>query len=236
MENLPLYISLVFVLTTMLTLFFVYKATHQKIMVLFVALGWLAVQGIIAATGFYTLTNTLPPRFLLALAPPFLTIAFLFFSTRGRAFLDGMDLKWLTLLHVVRIPVEIVLFWLFTYEMIPQIMTFEGRNFDILSGIAAFCLWLAFIRVRYHRTLMLVWNLAGLAMLINIVTISILSAQTAIQQFGLEQPNRAVVHFPFIWLPSFIVPAVFLSHAVAIRKLVLEKVSLVKSHSLVQGL
>jgi hypothetical protein len=39
------------------------------------------------------------------------------------------------------------------------------------------------------------------------------------QQFAFDQPNIAVLYFPFIWLPSCVVPLVLLSHLAAIRQL-----------------
>jgi hypothetical protein len=97
-----------------------------------VSLAWIVLQGLITATGFYLETNTLPPRFMLLPFPPLVLIITLFSTKRGRAFLDTLDQKWLTLLHVVRIPVELVLLWLFIEGLVPRVMTFEGRNFDIV--------------------------------------------------------------------------------------------------------
>jgi hypothetical protein len=83
--------------------------------------------------------------------PPLLGIAGLFMSPKGRKFIDGLDLKSLTILHTIRIPVELVLFFLFTYKAVPELMTFEGRNFDILSGITApVIFYFAFIRKQYE--------------------------------------------------------------------------------------
>jgi len=48
-----------------------------------------------------------------------------------------MSLTTLTYVHIVRIPVEIVLWWSFLKGRIPVAITFEGMNFDILSGISA---------------------------------------------------------------------------------------------------
>ncbi|TAH22438.1 MAG: hypothetical protein EAZ08_00730 [Cytophagales bacterium] len=48
-----------------------------------------------------------------------------------------MPLKNLIYLNIVRIPVEIILFWLFVNKAIPELMTFEGRNLDIIAGITA---------------------------------------------------------------------------------------------------
>ena len=39
------------------------------------------------------------------------------------------------------------------------------------------------------------------------------------QQFGFEQPNVAILHFLFVWLPGVVVPLVLLAHVVAIRRL-----------------
>lgn len=220
MENLPSYISIIFGLTTILTSWTFYKAAGNSKPVLLVILVWLAVQTFIASSGFYTVTDTLPPRFLLLVLPPFLVIAGLFMSPKGRKFIDGLDLKSLTILHTIRIPVEIVLFFLFTYKTIPELMTFEGRNFDILSGITApVIFYFAFVRKQLSRKIILIWNMICLGLLINIVSNAILSAPFPFQQFAFDQPNIAVLYFPFIWLPCCVVPLVLLSHLAAIRQL-----------------
>ncbi len=51
--------------------------------------------------------------------------------------LSKRDVRLSTFLHTVRLPIEIILFKLYLNKMIPQLMTFEGRNFDIVIGITA---------------------------------------------------------------------------------------------------
>ncbi len=220
MENLPAYISILFGLTTILTAWIFYKAAGNSKPFLLIILIWLAVQGFIASSGFYTVTDTIPPRFLLLILPPFLGIAGLFMNPKGRKFIDNLDLKTLTILHTIRIPVEIILFFLFTNKTIPELMTFEGRNFDIVSGITApVIFYFAFINKQINLKIILIWNIIGLGLLINIVSSAILSAPFPFQQFAFEQPNIAVLYFPFIWLPCCVVPLVLLSHLAAIRQL-----------------
>ena len=220
MEDLPAYISILFGFTTILTAWLFYKATGNSKPVLLIILIWLAVQALIAGSGFYTVTDTLPPRFLLLVLPPLLVIAGLFLSPNGRKFIDGLDLKSLTILHTIRIPVELVLFYLFTYKAVPELMTFEGRNFDILSGITApVIFYFAFIRKQFDRKVLLIWNVICLGLLVNIVSNAILSAPFPFQQFAFDQPNIAVLYFPFIWLPCCVVPLVLLSHLAAFRQL-----------------
>lgn len=221
MENLPYYISLVFGLTTVLTVFLFYKATGNSKKVLRIIIGWMLIQTLISITGFYTVTNGLPPRFLLLVMPPLVFIVMLFSTNKGRAFIDSLNIKYLTILYTIRIPVEIVLLWLFLHKTIPQLMTFEGRNFDILAGISApFIYYFGFIKYKLNNKILLYWNIICLALLINIVTNAVLSLPYSFQQFAFEQPNIAILYFPFTWLPGVIVPIVLLSQLASIRILV----------------
>jgi hypothetical protein len=221
MQNLPAHISMIFMLTTILTILLFFKASRYSVITLIVLSSWILIQAMVARTGFYTHTEILPPRFPLLVLPPVIGIVILFATEKGRKYIDCLDLKTLTILHIVRIPVELVLFWLFMHKAVPEIMTFEGRNFDILSGITAPVVYfLYFIRHSISRKAFLIWNFACLALLINIVGTAILAAPSPIQQLAFDQPNIGVFHFPFIWLPCCIVPLVLLSHLASIRQLV----------------
>lgn len=224
MENLSLAISIFFALTTCLAVFIFYKATNHSKGALAIILIWMMAQSILSLSGFYKVTNTLPPRFILLVAPPVLFIAVLFITRSGKKFIDSLQPKFLTLLHVFRIPVELVLFWLFLHRAVPQIMTFEGRNLDIISGLTApFIFYFGFIKKSLSNKTLLLWNVVCLGLLINIVTIAILSAPFQFQKFAFDQPNVAVLYFPFVWLPCCIVPLVLLSHLAVIRQLLLSK-------------
>jgi len=220
MENLPIYINIIFILTTLLTVFIFYKATNHSKTTLIILLAWLTLQTIIGLSDFYTITNTIPPRFLLLVLPPNLIIIGLFITTKGKQFIDSLDTRTLTILHTIRIPVEIVLLWLCMNKCVPELMTFEGRNFDILSGLTApLVYYFGFIKNQINRKLMLFWNFLCLGLLINIVVNAVLSAPFPFQQFAFDQPNIAVLHFPFNWLPSCVVPLVLFSHLATIRHL-----------------
>jgi hypothetical protein len=193
------------------------KAANGNRTVLYVLLAWLALQGGIAYTGFYTNTSAMPPRFMLAVVPALLCIVVLLGSP-ARRWIDSLNLQTLTLLHIVRIPVELVLFWLFVHKAVPQVMTFEGRNFDILSGITTPIVWYL-TRNNTNSKLLLLWNFVCVGLLLNIVITAALAAPFRFQQIAFDQPNIAVLYFPYIWLPACIVPLVLLSHLAAIKKL-----------------
>ncbi len=220
MENLPLYVSIVFILTTVLAGFIFYKAANNSKKILVVLLSWLIFQAVIGLSGFYKITSNVPPRFILLVLPPLICIIGLFATSRGRRFIDNLDAGRLTIMQIIRIPVELVLFWLFVSKAVPKLMTFEGRNFDILSGLTApFVFYFGFVNKRIHRGIILAWNIICLGLLLNIVANAILSAPFPFQKFAFDQPDIAVLYFPFVWLPCCVVPLVLFSHLVIIRRM-----------------
>lgn len=187
---------------------------------------WLIVQAIFSLQNIYNSDpNSFPPKIMLfGIFPALITIILLFITKSGRIFIDSLPLKNLTYLHVVRVPVEIVLYWLFIYKTIPRLMTFEGRNFDILAGITApLIAYFGFTKAKFNRWFILVWNFVCLGLLMNIVVTALFSIPSPIQKFAFDQPNMAVLNFPFTWLPAFIVPVVLFSHLVSIRQLLKQK-------------
>lgn len=227
MENLPGYVSVTFILTTFLTAGFLLYAIRQTVfkteiakILIFLIPVWLIFQAVLALSGFYLATDSFPPRLFSAAVLPALLLIILLFVFERNDFVSRISIKTLTLLHIVRIPVEIVLFWLYQSGQVPQLMTFEGRNFDVLSGLTApIIFWLAFRNGKTNRTLLIVWNIFALLLLINIVVNAVLSIPSLLQKFAFEQPNVAVLHFPFVWLPAVVVPIVLFSHLASLSQL-----------------
>jgi hypothetical protein len=223
MEHLPLYIYIIFIATVLLSIGMLYKAINYSKAIIIV-LTWLTLQAVVSLTGFYTVTNVMPPRFGLLLIPPVIFIISLFLTKKGRAAIDSFDVKTLTLLHIVRIPVELTLYWLFLHKAVPGIMTFEGRNFDILCGLTApIVYYFGYIKNVFGKKALIAWNIICLLLLANIAVIAVLSAPYPSQKFGFEQPNIALFYFPFVWLPCFLVPGVLFAHLVSLRRLIISK-------------
>jgi len=220
MQHLPIYIYLTFTVTVLLSIGLFYKATNYSKAFLYASLGYIVIQSLPGISGFYNNPNTSTVRFPLLVIPPMLFLLSRFFTPNGRAFLDGLDLPTLTIFHIIRIPVELVLFWLFVHHAIPEAMTFHGRNFDMLSGITApFIYYFGFVKRKIGKPLIIAWNFICLILLLNVVSGAILSLSARFQQFGFEQPNIALGYFPFVLLPAYLVPMVLLSTVAAIRQL-----------------
>lgn len=185
------------------------------------------IQAVLSLFDFFSETDTLPPRILAAVAPAIILILWMFISNRGKTLLDGFNIRTYTYLHSIRIAVEIVIFYLFIYGLMPKSMTFEGRNFDIISGLTAPIIgFLAFRNQKFlNKPLLLLWNIVCLALVLQVVTTGILSVPSQIQVLSFDQPNRAVLYFPFIWLPGIVVPIVIFGHLVAIRQITMGKLT-----------
>lgn len=177
------------------------------------------IQTAISLSGFYTETQGIPPRFIFLAPPAILFVVLIVILPSTRSHLATWNRDWLIAISLVRIPVEISLFLLFVGGAVPQIMTFKGSNFDILSGISAGILLLWFYRWgKPNRVLMFIWNSVCLFLLLLIVYHAVLSVPTTFQLYGFEQPNIAVLYTPFTLLPAYIVPVVLLSHLLLFRK------------------
>ena len=228
MENLPSYVSLVFVFTVLLTAYFFYRAADNSQIFLILVLSWAVFQSLLGISGFYKNTSGIPPRIPLLFLPPIILIILCFITSSGKKFIDHLNIKTLTLLHIIRLPVEIVLFLLFLNKSVPELITFEGRNFDIFSGLSALIIYdFAFVKKNWTKNLLLIWNFICLGLLLNVITYALLSARTPIQKFGFDQPNIAVQYFPFVFLPSVVVPLVLFAHLAAIRQILLNKIPLI---------
>lgn len=215
-----LWLNLAFIATTALTFFLFLRAHKQSKWFIIVSLVWLALQAIVSYSGFYTKTDSVPPRFVLLVLPPIFLFVILFLTRKGRDYIDSLDLKNVHWVHVVRIPVELCLLFMFYAGTIPELMTFEGRNFDILAGLTApLIIWLYFNKKSISKTAVLVWNIVSVLLLANIVIHAVLSAPFSFQQLAFDQPNTAVLYFPFAWLPCYIVPVVLFCHLVAFRRI-----------------
>lgn len=208
MPTIPVYIPLLFGACVLAAVFTLWRAANRSRTLLILIAAWIAVQAVI------------PPVLPLLAFPPLLLIIATLAIKKGRNFINNLDLPTLTLLHIIRILVEFVLYELYRYHAVPVLMTFEGRNFDILSGLSApVVYYFAFVRHRMPARWLIAWNLACIILLFNAVAYGALTAPGPLQRLSFDHPNLAIQHFPYLLLPGTLVPIVLFSNAASILKL-----------------
>lgn len=160
-----------------------------------------------------------PFNFIPVLAPPLIFALYLTFSKSFTEVLQHIAIPRLIRLQVFRFFVEVLLWMLFIDGLLPEQMSFEGRNLDILAGITApIIVWLIH-KEKISRTGLIIWNIACLALVTNIVTIAILSTPTPIRMFFEEPANTIVAFFPISFLPGLLVPLAYMLHFFSLRQL-----------------
>lgn len=210
-------LSICFLAITLATVLLFYFATKKTKTVLIIYPIWALFIGVLTYLGFFLNTNTIPPRILLILVG---ATAYVLYFYRNIS-IENISINYLLAIHVLRIPVEMSLLALYENGKVPQMMTYEGLNFDIFSGISATILLIYNIlgKKEIPSTLFRIWNYLCLVLLFIIVSIGILSAPSFLQRLSFEQPNVAVLIFPFSFLPAIVVPTVLLAHLFILKKI-----------------
>ena len=150
--------------------------------------------------------------------PLIASIVFIFSKTAATV-LRHIPVEHILYLQSFRIFVELLLWGLFAASVLPVQMTFEGRNLDILTGLTAPIAGYLAARQKMGRTALVFWNIAGMALLINIVTVAILSMPTPLRSFTNEPANTIVAYFPVSWLPGLLVPLAYTLHFLSLRQI-----------------
>lgn len=184
---------------------------------LLVCVLWLAVTGQMAHEGwlrdFDSACPALASLFLCAVG---MAVA-LALSPLGRWLLKGIGPAMLVSFQAIRVPVEAFVHQLYQAGYAPVQVTYAGLNFDIFSGLTAPAMgWLVW-RNKGGRAMLLSWNTFCLLLLFNSFSITALSMPTPLQLFANEPTHLSLTYPPFVWLPTFLLPAALLGHLLVFR-------------------
>jgi hypothetical protein len=184
---------------------------------LVVILVWVLLTGILATKGFFSDFSKLPPRPAFAILLPLPFVLAVAFSKKGSTLLQNTPPHWLIGMQAFRIVVELLLWRAFLRGLLPEQMTFTGYNFDVWSGILAIPAALI-IKRKWSPTVSLVYNIIGILLLINILSIAILSMPGPLRHFMNEPSSALVGKFPFIYLPGVLVVMAYSLHIFSLRQ------------------
>lgn len=179
---------------------------------------WMLLTWVAAASGFLQNWNSTPPPFALIVLGVLVVSLTLAFSRVGRRIAEQIPLWWLVGVQGFRLPLEIAMHALVARGIMPVQMSYSGRNFDIVTGLTAVIV-AALVAAGYGgRRLVFVWNVMGLALLINVVSMAIASTPP-FRYFGDDRVVTFVTYAPFVWLPAVMVVAALAGHLLIFRAL-----------------
>jgi len=182
------------------------------------ALLWLAVTWAAAKSGIFHNWDRTPPPFALLVLAILLLSAAIAFSPLGRRLAQWIPLWALVAVQAFRLPLELAMHAMYTRGVMPQQMSYSGRNFDIVTGATAIIVSALVWSGRGGRRLVAAWNGLGLLLLINVVIVAILGTPR-FRYFGDDALNTWVFDAPFVWLPAVMVLAALAGHLVIFRAL-----------------
>jgi hypothetical protein len=101
-------------------------------------------------------------------------------------------------------------------------MTFEGANLDIISGLLALVAgFLILKKPRQAKMITIVFNIAGILILLNTLRAAALSMPSPIQQYPFDERLLLLGQPYFIYLPGILVVLALGLHILSLRQLVL---------------
>jgi len=122
-----------------------------------------------------------------------------------------------------RIPLELLIYQAYLENVTIIQMTYLGRNFDILTGILALLIAMYAYKNKIPNSIVLIWNVLGMFLLINVVATGVMSMPHAFQIIKSDFPNTWVTYFPFVWLPYVLVCSALFGHLLVFRYLWMQK-------------
>jgi hypothetical protein len=180
--------------------------------------GWMAVTWMIARSGLLREWHRNPPPFMFLVAAILALALIISYSRLGTRIVAAVPLWILVLVQAFRLPLELAMHDMYARGIMPVQMSYSGLNFDIVTGITAIPVALLTVTRRTGRLVVAAWNVLGLFLLVNIVTIAIL-ATPRFRYFGEGHLNVWVTYPPFVWLPAVLVLAALAGHLLIFRAL-----------------
>ena len=184
------------------------------------ALIWIALVLVLAASGVLGQWERRLPPFVLVVVSIAVLGVVIARSSIGDRLSRGLPLASLVGLQAFRLPLELLMHQTALAGVMPEQMTYSGRNFDIITGITAVLLAMWLRTGRPPRSLVAGWNVMGLLLLANIVTVAVLSTpQFAAFGSTPDRLNTFVTRAPYVLLPAVMVLAAWAGHLIVFRAL-----------------
>ena len=127
-----------------------------------VAAAWMGATWTAGASGVLRNWDTVPPPFAFLVLGILILAALVASGGYGRRLADGVPLWILVGVQGFRLPLEVAMHAMYERGIMPVQMSYSGRNFDIVTGIAAIIVAAAHGGRAGPRTSLLGWNLLGL--------------------------------------------------------------------------
>lgn len=177
---------------------------------------WMVVAGGLSLAGVLH-SEAFPPPLMILLWIAAAGVVAVVAVPRSRRAIVAAPLWATVLLQCFRLPLELVMHRASVESVMPAPMSFDGRNFDIVTGALALVLglWL-WSRERAGkeppRAAVWAYNLVGIGLLVNVIVVAVMCMPGPMQRIVTDPPNVWVTYLPFVYLPAVLVPLALWGH------------------------
>ena len=193
-------------------------ARRAAVIVAVDAAAWMTLTWVAAMSGVLQQWNRRPPPFLLLIVGMVAISLILAFGRVGMRIAQHIPVWTLVAIQGFRLPLELAMHALVARGIMPLQMSYSGRNFDIVTGASAILVAVLAKKGLGGRRLVAVWNVLGLVLLLNVVSVAIAS-MPLLRLFGDDRVVTFVTYPTFVWLPAVMVLAALAGHLVIFRAL-----------------
>jgi hypothetical protein len=188
-----------------------------------VVVGWAALAIVLARAGVWETTPDdllRPPNIAFAIAVPTILGSLLVRSQTFMRWIRRVPLHVLVGVQFYRVAGVLFLIAYAQGDMPAEFALPAGIG-DVLVGLAAVSVAVV-LRKRgeqHARPMVLTWCAFGILDLVVAVATGFLSAPSPLQQLAFDDPNAAIVSYPFVLIPTFLVPVSIMLHVYVIARL-----------------
>lgn len=130
--------------------------------------------------------------------------------------LQNLPVWILILFQGFRFPLELIMHSWSETQTMPSTMSWNGQNFDILTGLFAL---LALVPIlRNSKLFHWAFNIFGIAMLMNVFRVVLMSSPLPFA-WPLENPVQLIAHFPYHMIATVCVWSALIGHILLTKKL-----------------
>jgi hypothetical protein len=199
-------------------------ATRRRALIVTVvgAVAWMGGTWLVAASGVFHRWNATPPPFMLLVVGIVALAVTIAMTSYGRRLALGLPLWTLVAAQSFRLPLELAMHEMSERGVMPVQMSYEGLNYDIVTGATAVIVAVLARAGWGGPPLVAAWNLLGLGLLFNIVTVALVSTPR-FAYFGNDRLNEWIADPPYVWLPAVLVLAALAGHLLVFRALTVRR-------------
>jgi hypothetical protein len=172
-----------------------------------------------ASVGFYAPVNgQRVPNIVLALLPLAIAYAAYLRVPAIRDAVNAIPLEWIVGVQLYRmLGFMFIIEW--TLHQLPSAFALPAGIGDVIVGALAVPVALGLRGATPAKSMGIVWNLFGIADLIQAVALGYLSSPGPSQLFAFATPNLAISRLPLVLVPIGLVPFSILLHLIAMHRL-----------------